>query len=80
MKPLTPLSLAFRDTIVHTILLNNILMKSKTEMDQFLEGMDSSGLVKAISENRQLLSSVFIIGSDPLTSGNIIIIIMITLL
>ncbi len=70
-KPSTSVVLADKMEIVQTISLHQVILRSKAELDQFAEGLDSCGVLKAITNFPGLTKTFFTIGGRPqLTSGS----------
>ncbi len=71
-KPTTKLSLNDRPSIVQTITLHFVLLQSKAEIDQYVEGLKSLGVLDVIREHPGLLQSFFCKTEDTLTAGTVI--------
>lgn len=59
--------------IVHAITLHHVILRSKAEMDQFSEGLESCDVLAAIRSDPSLARDYFTIhGCPQLTAGKII--------
>ena len=70
VKPATSVKMEDRVDIVHAITLHYAILRSKAEMDQFAEGLQSCGVLNALRQNSTLTKSFFTIGGNSkLTTG-----------
>ena len=59
--------------IVQALALHDVILRSKAELDQFCEGLESCGVLGAIRQNSDLARKYFCIdGCEKLTSGMLI--------
>ena len=63
--PLAFVSLHDRDTIIQTVALHHVLLKSKAEMDQFLVGLAALVVLDAMRANSDLFKDYFIVDGRP---------------
>ena len=58
--------------IVQAMALHDVILRSKAELDQFCEGLESCGVLGAIRRNADLTRKYFCIdGCEKLTSGTL---------
>jgi len=57
--PLALLTVHDKDTIVQTVALHHVLLKSKAEMDQFAQGLSALGVLDAIKDHSNLFECYF---------------------
>ena len=70
VKAPTSVTLADKAGIVQAIALHHVIYRSRTELDQFAEGMYSCGVLQAIRSYPRLTRNFFTIEGHPkLTSG-----------
>ena len=70
LKPATSFSIEDKVDIVHAIALHHVILRSKAEMDQFCDGLQSCGVLNAIRNNSSVTRSFFTVcGSPKLTTG-----------
>ena len=59
-----------KDSIVKTVTLHQVLLKTKAEIDQFCAGLKSLGVLNSIQENSQLFEHYFSLdGTQCMTAG-----------
>ena len=69
-RPLPCLTKEDKITLIQTVALHYVLLRSKAEMDQFCEGLKSLGVLHAIRKYPDLMSHFFTHqGVDKLTAG-----------
>ena len=68
-KPLTQLELSDKQRVQSLLLNYHCILKVKGEMDQFREGLESLGVMKALSRNASLLKLFFVSPRKTLTAG-----------
>ena len=70
VKSPSTITMSDRSTIVKTLSMHFVLLKSKAEMDQFKLGLTRYGILEPIQQHRTLFSKVFTsCGDDRLTAG-----------
>ena len=74
VKPTTLVKLEDKVEIIQAIALNYAILRSKAELDQFCEGLQSCGVLDAIRKYPQLTRDFFTINGRPqLTSGILLV-------
>ena len=69
-KPLTQLTIIEMPNVIETIGLNQVIMKIKAEIDDFIKGLDDSGVLSHIQKNPDLFRPLFVESeSQQLTTG-----------
>lgn len=70
-KPVATLNLVDRITLIQTIALNQVLLRSKAELDSFCDGLKALGVFNAMRQHPQLLLGFFTkSGAPQLTAGS----------
>ena len=69
-KPFISVTERDKVKIIQTLGLHDVLLRSKAEIDQFAEGLQSCGVLDAIRQNPDLARNYFCInGMEKLTAG-----------
>ncbi len=69
-KPVVTLDLVDRITLIQTIALNHVLLRSKAELDSFCDGLKALGVLEAMRQDPVLLQGFFTQSGVPeLTAG-----------
>lgn len=72
IKPSTGITMEDKVPIIESITLHHVLLKSKAEVDQFVEGLSCLGTKKCLMKHPSLMKSFFTVcGTQVLTAGNI---------
>ena len=70
VKPATSVKMEDRVDIVHAIALHHVILRSKAEMDQFTEGLQTCGVLDVLRQYSTLTRDFFTIdGNSKLTTG-----------
>ena len=68
--PLALVRLEDKGSIVKTVALHHVILRTKAEIDQFSIGLKVLGVLDAIQKNRQLFQKYFCLdGAEHMTSG-----------
>ena len=68
-KPIKCLGMSDRQRLQEVLLGYHCLLKVKGEMDQFREGLSSLGVLQALTQNSELMKSLFLPPRHKLTAG-----------
>ena len=71
-KPLCTLQLSDRPSILSALIDYHLMIKVKTEMDQFKEGLKVLGFMDLVSQNPDVWKPFFVYCNNPLTAGKVI--------
>ena len=63
--PLAFITIDDRDTIIQTVALHHVLLKSRAEMDQFAMGLTALGVLDAVRANSALFKDYFLLVGRP---------------
>ena len=60
-----------KDSIVKTVALHHVLLKTKAEIDQFCDGLKALGVLELLQKNPLLFQQYFCLdGAHHMTAGN----------
>ena len=59
MKPLALLKMEDKASLVHTVALHHVLLHSKGELDQFVQGLQALGVQQAMQDHPNIMESFF---------------------
>ena len=79
-KPTSHLMMLDKKTIVQSISLHMVILKSLAELYQFRDGMETLKVASTIKDHKDLLSDFFLMRPVILNAGNVIINMITTIL
>ena len=68
-KPISTHTVADKESVASAIINYHLMIKVKSCMDQFMEGLQALGLLQKIQSSPSLWEPLFINSSTPLTPG-----------
>ena len=69
-KPLALLKMEDKTSLIHAVTFHHVLLHTKGELDQFIEGLGGLGVREALEEYPSIMEPFFTIkGIVPLTAG-----------
>ena len=69
-KPFTKLSMDDKVSIVQSVALHSVILKTLGELSEFRDGLQSLGVAQAMSANGELLRNFYVKGNSKVTAGN----------
>ena len=68
-KPLATLKIADIPQLIKNTVLHSTILKIKSELDQFVAGIEAAGVLSAIRKYPHLFSPLFVSSGSALTAG-----------